>query len=528
MPGAGSAPGGGAARWQLALLVGAPLALGLGYLWMRSRRDRAAAAASIEGGSSRSAPVSLDEAAPPDAASALELALRLKVQGNKAFHAGEYEEAVAMYERAIAACPADRPRELATFYQNRSACHEKRERWDLVKEDCTEALRLDGRYVRAFLRRARAAEKSGDLAMALEDVTAACILEQFKVRTTLVTADRVLKALGRRRAREATETRIPTPPSARFVSAYLSSYARDPVVGARAIPAPKEGGYAKARAALENSQYEAVITGCDEEVSQGGEHALEAKLLRGTLRLVSGEREGASEDLTTVIESTAASLDMRVNALIKRATLHLQAEDTDACESDFQTALSLDSDNCDLHHHRGQALMLTGRLFEAWEEFSKAVELEPEFAVAHVQKWYAHYNAMKMSEKTEGWEEVSAAYEDITKRFPKYQEAYVLYAEILSDRENYDRAQELFDKAIELDNQNANVYVHKAILHLKISGDVEKAVELITKAIKIDDKCLFAYETLGTIEVQRFAPLYKLCQCKFENFLHYPFVYFQG
>lgn len=188
MPVAGAGGGGGAARWQLALLVGAPLALGLGYLWMRHRRERApqkevgAGLGSRDSRDSRSAPVSLDEGAPPDAAAALEQALRLKVQGNKAFHAAEYEEAVGLYERAIAACPTERPKELATFYQNRSACHEKRERWDLVKRDCTEALRLDPRYVRAFLRRARAAEKSGDLAMALEDVTAACILEQFQVR----------------------------------------------------------------------------------------------------------------------------------------------------------------------------------------------------------------------------------------------------------------------------------------------------------------------------------------------------------
>ena len=30
-----------------------------------------------------------------------------------------------------------------------------------------------------------------------------------------------------------------------------------------------------------------------------------------------------------------------------------------------------------------------------------------------------------------------------------------------------------------------------------------QAVELITRALEIDEKCEFAYETLGTIEVQR-------------------------
>jgi import receptor subunit TOM70 len=32
---------------------------------------------------------------------------------------------------------------------------------------------------------------------------------------------------------------------------------------------------------------------------------------------------------------------------------------------------------------------------------------------------------------------------------------------------------------------------------------MDEASKLISKAIEVDDKCEFAYETLGTIEVQR-------------------------
>jgi hypothetical protein len=44
----------------------------------------------------------------------------------------------------------------------------------------------------------------------------------------------------------------------------------------------------------------------------------------------------------------------------------------------------------------------------------------------------------------------------------------------------------------------------KAILILHSTQNMDKAVDLINEAIKIDDKCSFAYETLGTIEVQRY------------------------
>ena len=33
--------------------------------------------------------------------------------------------------------------------------------------------------------------------------------------------------------------------------------------------------------------------------------------------------------------------------------------------------------------------------------------------------------------------------------------------------------------------------------------DIEAAVELVDRAIEMDDKCDFAYETLATLEVQR-------------------------
>lgn len=39
-------------------------------------------------------------------------------------------------------------------------------------------------------------EKTNNLEVALEDVTAACILERFMDQSTLLMADRVLKQLG--------------------------------------------------------------------------------------------------------------------------------------------------------------------------------------------------------------------------------------------------------------------------------------------------------------------------------------------
>ena len=42
-----------------------------------------------------------------------------------------------------------------------------------------------------------------------------------------------------------------------------------------------------------------------------------------------------------------------------------------------------------------------------------------------------------------------------------------------------------------------------ALLQLQWTGDIDKAVDMINQALKMDKKCEFGYETLGTIEVQR-------------------------
>lgn len=65
-----------------------------------------------------------------------------------------------------------------------------------VKEDCSKALELNPKYVKALLRRARTLEELKDLEAALEDITAACLFEGFNNPSNLAMADRILDKLG--------------------------------------------------------------------------------------------------------------------------------------------------------------------------------------------------------------------------------------------------------------------------------------------------------------------------------------------
>ncbi|CAF4847303.1 unnamed protein product [Pieris macdunnoughi] len=487
-------------KWQLAILLGAPLAIGLGYLYLRNRFEDPEKKKEAE--LKAKTTISLDnEENAKVSESAIDRAMILKGAGNRAFHGAEYDKAITLYNEAIEACPPDRTEDLATFYQNRSACYEKREMWDQVKEDCTFALKLNEKYVKAYLRRSRAAEKSGDLVLALEDVTSACILERFQVQSSLVNADRILKALGRQHAREALSKRQPVMPSKHFIKTYFSAFLEDPITKIH-IDDKETSGFAKAKRALDSQDYEAIVDACSEELVSEGHYKYEALLLRATFYLLLGRHEEAQVDLGKVIESDA-STKVKVNALIKRASLYTQLENTEKCLEDFANAAQLDAGNSDIYHHRGQVYLLLERMDEATSEFAKAVELNSDFSIAYIQKCYADYRHAQFHKNIGALTQVRADFEHALERFPRCAEAYILYAQVLSDQQEWGRAEALFDSALAVDPNNATLYVHKGLVQLQKNTDFDKAVKLINKAIEMDDKCDFAYETLGTIEVQR-------------------------
>jgi import receptor subunit TOM70 len=94
-------------------------------------------------------------------------------------------------------------------------------------------------------------------------------------------------------------------------------------------------------------------------------------------------------------------------------------------------------------------------------------------------------------------------FNEAVEKFPKCVETYALYAQVLNDQQEFDRADALYQQGMKVDPGNANLLVHRGLVALQAKGDVSLAVELITQAIRLDEKCELFDETLGTIEVQR-------------------------
>lgn len=140
---------------------------------------------------------------------------------------------------------------------------------------------------------------------------------------------------------------------------------------------------------------------------------------------------------------------------------------------------------------------------QARRDFEKAVSLNPDFPIAYVQKCFADYRYTMLVQNSLEVAVIMDRFKYATEKYPNCLEVFVLYAQVLTERQEYTEADAAYQKACEIDPSSATLQVHRGLLMLQWKGDIDKAVELMRKAIKLDEKCEFAYETLGTVEVQR-------------------------
>lgn len=310
---------------------------------------------------------------------------------------------------------------------------------------------------------------------------------------------------GRRDAKEAFANRQIVFPSTNFIKTYFASYSNDPLLKIEANE-NTDRGLSRAKKAFDNGEYEEIIPACVEEIesSEADEkRKIEARLLRGTIYLLLGSLADASIDFDYIVDSPDAATDVKVNALIKRASLNVQNEQHQKGFEDFAAAEKLDPTNPDVYHQRGQVYVLLEKLDEALADFNTAVELAPHMCSALVQKCYAEYrHACLIQNQVSIYNAIQATHR-ASDKFPNNIECYNILAQILSEQQQFDKADELFEKAIKIQPTQASLHVHRGLLHLQWNGDIQKALDFLNKAIEVDEKCELAYETLGTIQVQR-------------------------
>uniref|UniRef100_A0A8C7DJA8 Translocase of outer mitochondrial membrane 70 n=1 Tax=Oncorhynchus kisutch TaxID=8019 RepID=A0A8C7DJA8_ONCKI len=493
-----SQSGSGFPRWQLALLVGTPIVLGVGavYLWKRNKTkdtpgksngERTTPEGSANPVQGQGARCEQEDMSPLDRAQGA------KNKGNKYFKAGKYEQAIQCYTEAIGLCPRDNQTDLSTFYQNRAAAYEQQMKWTEVVQDCTQAVVINPRYIKALFRRAKALERLDNKKECLEDVTAVCILEAFQNQQSMLLADKVLKLLGKEKAKDQYKNRDPLMPSPQFIKSYFSSFTDDIISQplqkgekkdedkdneGEAAEVTESSGYLKAKQYMEEENYDKIISECTKEVESGGKYTAEALLLRATFYLLIGNATGAQPDLDRVINMEDANVKLRANALIKRGSMYMQQQQPMMSTQDFNMAAEIDTRNADVYHHRGQLKILLDQVEEAVRDFDECILLRPDSALAQAQKGFALYRQAYTGNSQSQVQTAMDGFEDIIRRFPKCAEGYALYAQALTDQQQFGKADQMYNKCIYLEPDNATTYVHKG-------GNLEKAIDMFNKAINL-------------------------------------------
>ena len=165
---------------------------------------------------------------------------------------------------------------------------------------------------------------------------------------------------------------------------------------------------------------------------------------------------------------------------------------------------------------------MKSRFDECFKDFEKCIQINPNHKIAKLQKaffefrqFYAQFtmymqatnpssesytsiihNSQELKAETLKLEKLLEQYADIP-------EAYNLYAQILSEQENYERAEKYYMIALDKDPDNAALLVQRALNIMTWKNEFDEPVKMLNEAIKIDKTCEFAYETLATIEIQR-------------------------
>lgn len=495
-------------KWKIALAIGGAVVVGAGiyYTLFRSPSTKKGSKADkkksnkVSNGSGKSTQ-------PP--CEAYDKALLLKNEGNAKFRDGDQKGAIELYTQAIAECPKKFGQEISTFYQNRAASYQKTNDWQNVLADCSKAIELNPKYVKALVRRAKAADTLKNYDLALEDYTATCIIESFSNKSTLEEVDRLLKFIGTKHAEEQILKPREKLPSFHAIEATIIGYTCDPVLKEvltmrqqESQPSNDLSPYQLALHAMKDNKFDKVMPLLEKELNiEESKFLYETRYLRGFFFYLLNNREKCEEDLRFVIDSEASE-KLRTAALIKLGTILVAHNDIEGGLKKYAEAANIDANNADVYHQRGQAHLMTNNITAAMEDFNKVVSLDPDFAIGHVQKLHTDYRkASAIPDKPKMMETVEE-FKKLRKRFPKCQELVLLLSQMLVDELEFTEAESLLDDMASWSSNKAIMCVYKGMLALQWKNDLTKAQDLMNEALEIDPQCEIALENLATIHVQ--------------------------
>ncbi|KAJ2687136.1 TOM (translocase of outer membrane) complex component, partial [Coemansia spiralis] len=177
------------------------------------------------------------------------------------------------------------------------------------------------------------------------------------------------------------------------------------------------------------------------------------------------------------------------------ANVFTEKKDLDEVTRLLDQALAVDANNAETYFQKGQVHFLKQEFVDAAADYQRAAELDPDFVYPRIQLGVVQFKIGRLPD-------AMATFDDAMKRFPERSDLYNYYGEVLAEQGGSDSAISAFEKAAELDATNPLPYVNQAIALFQTGSDVERALELIQNAFKVDAECELAVAALSQIYLQ--------------------------
>ncbi|KAI5692244.1 hypothetical protein M8J76_011259 [Diaphorina citri] len=251
-------------------------------------------------------------------------------------------------------------------------------------------------------------------------------------------------------------------PSKQFIKTYLKSFPNDPILqpdglsnGVELTNGDTNESHeldllSKAKRAFEHEDYLTAIRHCTEEIESTSSNHTKAlaRLLRATVYIFTSQSTKAIEDLTQLVEDTSVDPKIKVNAHIKRAVVHLHAaSDFTKAFADLDEAEKVDPNVADSYYQRGQIYCLFGQYEEALRNLDKTIALNPNFHVARAQRHFVVHKMIVPGDR-ERVEQSLKEFRNFVDTHSNVVEACTLFAQVLVDQEDFDGAEEYFNRSI--------------------------------------------------------------------------------
>ena len=439
----------------------------------------------------------------------IEQADKRKSAGNAFFKKSDYEDAIQCYVEAADLFPSENAVEKSHCYQNMAAASEKLGKHEDVVKYCSEALKLNQKYIKALQRRAGGYEKLAQLEASIKDWTAVCLIEgpQKAMKAGyMATSDRVLKQYGEKKAKVIMSGRAPMLPSHIVVKSALDNvHLRDFETTASPDTLQNEGDklYIEVLADIKTKKYVSVVEKLDLALAQDPVKFLNhIRCLKGIFAWIMVDYKTAISVLDEVISDPGSYMRLKVQAHIHRGEVYQAKGDRNRALADYNTAVALDEDHPDPYLHRAQFYLSIEGVEQAITDLEKCISLDDKFPSPWTQLVYGQYQ-MARSISPSLLDQVFRSLGKMVEKFPDVSDVFALYGQVLQDQRQFSAAEEKFREAQRLAPENVTYKAHMATLKMMAENNYDGALVLLKEAIEEDPKCDFVLENLGMVYIQK-------------------------